>query len=120
MNTKNTQLGGRYIPGNAIPIEQALTELAALIKRVRIEKNATQKELSIHCNVSLAVVRRVETGKPISSENLFKIMRALSLLGLFFEAFKEPELSPQDRWELNQKKEKAKKQRVRHASRSDT
>lgn len=107
------KLGGKFIKGNNLSTEDALSQLGGKIKTLRINANATQGDLSLHCGVSLTVVQRIEGGKSISTQNLIKILRSLGALSELMALYQEPEISLEDKWNLKQKKLTQKKQRVR-------
>lgn len=108
------KLGGRYIPENNLPDDQLLRKLGQILKNKRIQKSATQKELSVHSGVSIDTIQRGESGRSISTENLIRIMRSLEMVPAFMDAYKEPEISLEEEWELRQKKLKSARQRVRN------
>lgn len=106
------KLGGRYLPENNAPISDTLQKLGQILKHKRLQKNATQKELSDHSGVSIDTIKRGESGKPVSTENLMRMMKSLEMIPALLAAYKEPEISLEDEWELRQKKIKATRQRA--------
>ncbi len=108
------KLGGRYLPDNNLPDKELLKRLGQILKNKRIQKEVTQKELSSHSGVSVDTVKRGESGKSISTENLMRIMRSLEMIPDFMDAYKEPDFSLEEEWELRQKKLKSMRQRVRN------
>ncbi|WP_127471318.1 helix-turn-helix domain-containing protein [Thiomicrorhabdus aquaedulcis] len=111
MNT-NSKLGGRYVPGNNMPIEQAVKQLGNVIQAKRLSMNVTQEELSVHTGVSVGTIKRLEQGRPVSTENMIKVMIPLLMVKDLLSLYVEPEISLQERFELQQKKIKNKRQRA--------
>ncbi len=101
-------LGGRYVQNNSMPISEASSRFGAIFKERRLAQNVTQKYLATHIGVSETVIKRLESGKPISTENMLKVMIALMMFKDFQEVFATPEISLKDKWALLQKKEKSK------------
>jgi len=110
-------IGGRYKKDNGISTDEALTRFGKMLKDKRLSLNITQAKLKEHSGVSLTVIKRLESGKPISTNNLMSILRSYELLPEILTLYVEPELSLEEQWVLQQKKEKNK--RVR-ASAADT
>ena len=108
------KLGGRYLPDNNLPDKELLKRLGQILKNKRIQKEVTQKELSSHSGISVDTVKRGESGKSISTENLMRIMRSLEMIPDLMDAYKEPDFSLEEEWELRQKKLKSMRQRVRN------
>ncbi|NYT27093.1 helix-turn-helix domain-containing protein [Candidatus Thiodubiliella endoseptemdiera] len=88
-----TLIGGKFIT-----IDQALRTFGEQLKHIRKQQKTTQAELSEHCNVSLTVVKRLESGKPVSSINLMKILTSLGKLNLLIDLYKKPDTSPAETW----------------------
>jgi len=110
----SNQLGGKYILGNNMSPSLALDSLGKGIKRIRIQKKVTQEDLAKHAGVSLSLIKRLESGKPIATDNLVKVMTSLEVLKSFLDIFAEEKgLTPQQEWEALQKKKKATPKRVR-------
>ena len=111
-----SKLGGQHLPGNNMPVDVALKKLGEMIRSKRLDMNVTQAEIAEHTGVSESVVKRLEAGKPVSSENLTKILMALSMLKDLLNLYEKPEISLKERFELQQKK--AKTQRYRASKKS--
>jgi len=111
MNTQS-KLGGQHLPGNNLPVDVALKKLGEMVRSKRLDMNVTQAEIAGHTGVSESVVKRLEAGKPVSSENLVKIMMALALLKDLLSLYEKPEISLKDRFELQQKKSKTQRHRA--------
>ncbi|BBB22576.1 XRE family transcriptional regulator [Abyssogena phaseoliformis symbiont OG214] len=97
MNT--TLIGGKFIA-----IEDALKTFGEQIKFIRKQQKIIQRRLSEHCNVSLTVIKRVESGKPISTINLMRILTSLGKLSLLIDLYKQPDTSPMEVWKAEKYK----------------
>lgn len=106
-----SKLGGIHLPGNNMPVDVALKNMGEMVRSKRLDMNVTQAEIAEHTGVSESVVKRLESGKPVSSENLVKIMMALSLVKGLLSLYEKPQISLKERFELQQKA--AKNQRSR-------
>ncbi|PLA75031.1 hypothetical protein CYQ88_03790 [Hydrogenovibrio sp. SC-1] len=95
-------ISGRYIKGNGITPSDALAKFGKSFKTKRISISATQEDLQIHSGVSLTVIKRLEAGKPISTENLVKLLRSIELLPEFLSLIPEPEISLEDEFKQSQ------------------
>ncbi|SMN11908.1 hypothetical protein SPBRAN_107 [uncultured Candidatus Thioglobus sp.] len=91
------------INGKFITIEAALKTFGVQLKYVRKQQKFTQAELSKHCNVSLTVIQRLESGKAISTINLMKILTSLRLLNGLIELYQQPDISPAEMWKIAEK-----------------
>jgi transcriptional regulator with XRE-family HTH domain len=111
MKTYN-KLGGQHLPGNNMPVDVALKKLGEMIRSKRLDINVTQSEVAAHTGVSESVVKRLESGKPVSSENLAKIMMALTMLKDLLNLYEKPEISLKERFELQKKAIKSKRHRA--------
>lgn len=111
MSTHN-KLGGLHLPGNNMPVDVALKKLGEMIRTKRLDMNVTQAEIAEHTGVSESVVKRLEAGKPVSSENLTKIMMALALVKDLLNLYEKPEISLKQRFELQQKKARTQRHRA--------
>jgi len=105
-------IGGRYIPGNGISTEEALKTFGQHLKEKRLALNATQAQVETQSGVSLTVIKRLESGKPISTENLVKLLKAYGLIGSLLDLYKPEEISLEDQWHLIQKNLRNKRQRA--------
>jgi len=61
--------------------EAVLQELGRRLAQVRIELNLTQAELAEKAGVGKRTLERLETGETTQTRTLFRIFRALGLLG---------------------------------------
>lgn len=89
----------------------ALAELGARLRRTRIRHELTQQSLGREAGVSVDTVKRLESGRPIGTDNLVRILRATGLLEALDQAIPEPPPSPLERLAL----QGAERQRVRHS-----
>lgn len=108
-------IGGRYVKGNGITSISALSEFGKSFKTKRIAMQATQEELHLHSGVSLTVIKRLEAGKPISTENLVKLLQSLELLPQFLAIIPEPQISLADEFKQMQKVAKVKDRKRAHS-----
>lgn len=58
-------------------IEEWQAILGGNIRNLRVQKNLDQKELASQSGASLTAVRRLETGKPVTTETLIRVLRTL-------------------------------------------
>ncbi len=71
-----------------------LKRMGEQLRRLRLEKNISQKQLAESAGVSLSSVANIENGKSISLATLIPLLRALGALDLLTDFTKEPEISP--------------------------
>lgn len=109
---KPNKLGGHHLPGNNMPVDIGLKKLGEMIRSKRLDINVTQAEVAEHTGVSESVVKRLESGKPVSSENLIKIMMALTMVKDLLGLYVRPEISLKERFELQNKAVKSKRHRA--------
>lgn len=64
---------------NRMPIPAVMDELARRIARCRIDSGFSQAELADKAGVGVGTVARLEDGHAVSSETLFRILRALAV-----------------------------------------
>lgn len=91
----------------------ALAELGERLRRVRIRRDLTQRDLAHEAGVSVDTVKRVESGRPIGTDNLLRVLRVLGLIEALGLAIPAPTPSPLERLAH----QGAERQRVRHSSR---
>lgn len=74
--------------------EQALIEIGERVRRQRLNRNISQKELAEKAGIGLNSIARLEDGKGSTLANLVRVLNAMDVLqGL--EAFLPiPEISP--------------------------
>ena len=77
-----------------------MTNLAILervgkrIAEMRLRKNISQKKLALDAGTSLNTIQRVESGEPVRTDVLVKVMRALGLLENMEGLIPEQPISP--------------------------
>ena len=59
-----------------------LSELGGRLARLRLARDLTQRQLGEAAGVGRTVVQRVETGAPVTTPNLIRVLRALDTLDL--------------------------------------
>ncbi len=60
--------------------ETVLSELGERLARLRLGRDLTQRQLGDRAGVARTVVQRVESGEPVTTANLIRVLRALGLL----------------------------------------
>ncbi len=73
---------------------EILKRMGEQLRRFRLERNISQKDLAKSAGVSLSSVASIEGGKSISLATLIPLLRALGALDLLSAFTKEPEISP--------------------------
>ena len=71
-----------------------LLKIGEFIRRQRLERNVSQKELAISAGVSISSVAAIERGENISLNILIPLLRSLGALHMLADLLKEPEISP--------------------------
>lgn len=71
-----------------------LKHIGETIRRYRLQRNISQKTLSISAGVSLSSVSALERGENVSLATLIPILRALNSLELIQPFLEEPLISP--------------------------
>lgn len=92
-------------------IKAQLEELQRKIKRYRIEKELTQKDLALMTGLSVRSIQRFEGGGDISLENYLKIIDALGLSDMVINSIPDMDERPSaylDRY-LHKTKQRARK-----------
>lgn len=90
-----------------------LTELGGRLRQHRIRRDLTQRDLAHEAGLSVDTVKRLESGRPIGTDNLLRALRVLGLLEALGQAIPEPQPSPLERLA----RQGSERQRVRHSSR---
>jgi len=91
---------------NDISDDATLKELGRRIAQYRLNRNLTQDALANEAGVSKRTVLRVEHGDSTQASNLFRILRALNLLGNLEALIPEPAISPIQQAKMHGKKRK--------------
>lgn len=60
--------------------EAVLSELGERLARLRLGRDLTQRQLGQRAGVARTVVQRIESGEPVTTANLIRLLRALDLL----------------------------------------
>lgn len=78
----------------ALTDNMILQKIGENIKRLRLERNISQKELAVSAGVAISSVAALERGENVSLKTLIPLLRALNSLQLLSDFLKEPEMSP--------------------------
>ncbi len=71
-----------------------LLRIGEEIRRQRLDKNISQRELATLAGVSMSCVAAMERGESVSLKTLISLLRALNSLHVLDGLLKEPEISP--------------------------
>ena len=71
-----------------------LLKIGEFIRRQRLERNISQKELAASAGVAISSIAALERGESVSLKTLIPLLRALGSLHLLSDFLKEPEISP--------------------------
>jgi len=74
--------------------EAVLSELGARLRRTRLERNLTQRELASEAGVERKVLQRIEAGEPVTLTGFIRVLRALGLIDALNHLVPEPTPSP--------------------------
>lgn len=78
----------------ALTDNMILKKIGENIKRMRLEHNISQKELSGSTGVAISSIAALEQGENVSLKTLIPLLRALNSLHILSDLLKEPEISP--------------------------
>jgi transcriptional regulator with XRE-family HTH domain len=94
---------------------ELLEELGRMLKQRRINGNFTQQEFADAIGISVNHLSRIERTGKTTLATLVAISRKFGLLQQLLEVYKSPELTPMQRYEIEQKTAKIKigRKRVR-------
>jgi len=92
---------------------EILKNLAGMLKQRRINNNLTQQELADAIGISMNHLSRIERTGKTTLAILIAISRKLGLLQQLLDVYKNPELTPIQRYEIEQKTAKIKTHRKR-------
>lgn len=70
------------------------------LKQTRLKQNITQQSLADEAGVSLSSVKKVEKGEIGSFDTLLRVLRILGLLDALQSLVDEPQLSPNEYFEM--------------------
>jgi len=95
--------------------EELLLDFGATLKQRRISANFTQQEFAGAIGISKDQLSKIERTGKTTMLTLVAISRKLNLLQALIEVYKLPELTPMQKYEIEQKtaKLKIKRQRVK-------
>ena len=74
--------------------EQALNEIGERLKRHRLNRNLSQKEVAERAGIGLASVARLEDGKGATLANFIRVLTALDALDSLDAFLPVPSISP--------------------------
>lgn len=74
--------------------EQALNEIGERLKRYRLNRNLSQKEVAERAGIGLASVARLEDGKGSTLANFIRVLTALDVLDSLDAFLPVPPISP--------------------------
>jgi len=74
--------------------EQALNEIGERIRRHRLNRNLSQKEVAERAGIGLASIARLEDGKGSTLSNLIRVLTALDVLDSLDAFLPVPPISP--------------------------
>lgn len=74
--------------------QEILSELGGRLRRERLNRNLTQRQLAESAGVSDGSVKNLEAGSNTSLATLVRLMRALDLIGRLDSIAPEPAISP--------------------------
>ena len=77
-----------------------LEELGRRVAHTRLERNLSQAELAKEAGVAKTTLERMETGGPVRTSSLVRILRALGMLEVLDKLIPEPLPSPIERRRL--------------------
>lgn len=95
--------------------EELLSDFGAMLKQKRINANLTQQEFADAVGISKDQLSKIERTGRTTTNTLVAISRKFNLLQSLLEVYKSPELTPMQKYEIEQKtaKLKIKRQRVK-------
>jgi len=93
--------------------DEVVLELGKRLKQRRINNNLTQQEFADAIGISKNHLSKIERTGKSSMTTLVAISRKFSLLQQLLAVYEVPELSPMQKYEIEQKTAKLKKERKR-------
>jgi len=93
--------------------EEIVLELGKMLKQRRINNNLTQQEFADAIGISKNHLSRIERTGKSSMTTLVAISRKFSLLQQLLAVYETPELTPMQKYEIEQKTAKLKTERKR-------
>ncbi|GHU69653.1 hypothetical protein FACS189413_08900 [Bacteroidia bacterium] len=92
---------------------EILSEIGKYLKQRRINDNLTQQELADNIGISKDQLSKIERTGKTSLTTLIAISRKFNLLEQILDVYKIPELTPMQKYEIEQKIGKIKTTRAR-------
>ena len=86
--------------------KELFIELGQKLKRIRLLKNLTQKEVAKKTGIDRATVSLIENGRPTTLSYFFKLIRLYDKIDDFMQVFYLPQVSPMEMLELEKKRRK--------------
>lgn len=86
-----------------LPDAAIQSRLGENLKGVRLQQNITQQRLAEEAGVSLSTVKKLEKGEIGSFDAFLRVLRTLGRLDVLSPLVEEPQLSPNEYYELVQK-----------------
>jgi transcriptional regulator with XRE-family HTH domain len=78
------------------PIDSLLKATGQRLDALRVKQGIKNEDLATKSGVNRNTLTRLWQGKPVNSENVFRVLRALGAMGLISEIILEPPPSPMD------------------------
>lgn len=78
----------------ALADNMIISKIGEVIKRQRLDRNVSQKELAVSAGVAISSVAALERGESVSLKTLIPLLRALNSLDMLSVFLREPEISP--------------------------
>lgn len=78
----------------ALADNMIISKIGEIIKRQRLDRNVSQKELAVSAGVAISSVAALERGESVSLKTLIPLLRALNSLDMLSVFLREPEISP--------------------------
>lgn len=78
----------------ALTDNMIISKIGENIKRMRLDRNVSQKELAISSGVSISSVAAIERGESVSLKTLIPLLRTLNSLYMLSDFLKDYEISP--------------------------
>jgi transcriptional regulator with XRE-family HTH domain len=76
--------------------DAVLAELGARLEATRLARNLSQQELAAQGGVARKAVQRLESGQPVTTTNLVRVLRGLGLTDALDQLVPEPLPNPVD------------------------
>lgn len=86
--------------------KEIFIELGQRLKKIRLNKNLTQKEVAKKTGIDRATISQIENGKPTLLSYFLKLVKLYDKLEDFLDVFYTPDISPMEMYEVMKKKRK--------------